>query len=116
MSSVFFPFTNIERPIWPALFSLSVSEAPLPLAVVYRARLELVGRSLFSLLQGVVLLLGDCLLGLLVGEVLAAPYLLAPQHRDVLTSLVTPEHRLQPYYLIDVVFQSIVRIVNALSV
>ncbi len=69
--SVLSPLTNVFSAIRPHLLALAISEPALPFADIHRARLELVGASLLSLLIGVEgLLRGDSLFAFFIGEVL----------------------------------------------
>jgi len=74
------PLAHILGPIRPHLFPKPISEPALPLSSIDGASFEFVGWLLGAGLVDVELVLRHCLLRLLIREVLAAPYLLAPQH------------------------------------
>ena len=80
MSTILSPFTAIPGPIVPRLLTEAVSEATFPLTGVNSARFKCIRRALLSLLIRAIQVLGNCLTGLFLCEILAASELLGSQH------------------------------------
>jgi len=79
MGSVLPPLSCVGGLVCPNLLAKSISEASLPLTRVHSSSSEGVWGSLLSWLVWVVQILGDCLTGFLLCEVLAASELLCPE-------------------------------------
>jgi hypothetical protein len=80
VSSVFTPFAAVLGSITPCLLAETVTESTLPLASVNCTSLESISWALLSRLIRVICVLGDCLTGFFLSEILAGAHLFRPKH------------------------------------
>jgi len=80
VSSVFTPFATVLGSITPCLLAETVTESTLPLASVNCTSLESISWALLSRLVRVICVLGDCLTGFFLSEILAGAHLFRPKH------------------------------------